>query len=532
MKTASDSLISLLLRYSSEAIIFLNKELRIELASQEFTNIFYTQKNNELINLSLSQLGLNEIEELIKSKPKKEITSFLSLDLPEIENHYFDIKIAPISLNNIYYIVFFTNITVTLDQEKKLLHSNEELSVLYEMSQLSVKKTKDETILNNAFEQFSLLTSLEKGFFIPNNKSKKKSLIYYNLKTKDIERINKYSPNFSHKQANIIIFSENIHKLTPILKDMQFAIAVSFPVYCEKEKFGTMFFLSTKNHLLRFSNLKFYNLVGYQIGLAIEKADLFNKIEYSAKEIMKKNEILNDEMLLAQKMQTELLSIELPNKEGAKFAIKYIPSYRLSGDFYDIFEISENRLGVIIADVCGHGINAALITTFLKASVHEMSKNCFHPNELLNKLNKKLSEVLSSKTYVTAYYMIIDLNEKKISYSNGGHPYPIFYNKKQNKLEELKIDGTLLSVTPFSEYVTATRKIHAGDKIVLFTDGIFDIRNRVGDFIPKKNITELILKNQQCQGDELITKILKEMYDFKGSSDFEDDINLIIIDIG
>ncbi len=535
MKISSNSITSLLLKYSSEAIVFLNSNFEIELGSEEFTSTFQKEDNSSLIGLSLKEIGLQEISELINTgvqKQKTRFDNFLPLHTPKLGKQYFEIKISQISLDNICWIMFLTNTTKTLDQEKKLLHSNEELSVLYEMSQLSIKKMADETILSNAFEQFSLLTSLERGFFIPDKKALSKNAICYNLTAKEIIKIEKHFKRPIAKEVQIVIPTEGHSNTIPILKGIKFSIAVSFPVYCEKEKFGTLFFFSTKNNLLRFSNLKFYNLVGYQIGLAIEKADLFNRIEDSAKEIMKKNDIFNDEMKLAQKMQTELLSLKLPDKKGINFAIKYIPSYRLSGDFYDIFEIAENKIGVIIADVCGHGINAALITTFLKASVFGMSKECPKPNNLLNKLNKKLSGVLSSKTYVTAYYLIIDLAENKISFSNGGHPYPIFYNKKQNKLEELKTDGTLLSVTPFSEYVTETKKIGSGDRIVLFTDGIFDIRNKKGDFIPKENITQLIFNEQNINGVELIDKILQEMYNFKGSSDFEDDINLIVIDIG
>ena len=315
------------------------------------------------------------------------------------------------------------------------------------------------------------------------------------------------------------------------MKELGFDEVLAIPVFLKHDVFGVLVFFITSARQARIStNRRFLDLIGQQVGLALEKAMLFSELERSFKEIARKNRQFREELALAQKMQRGILSLNFPKKPGINFAVKYIPSYHLSGDFYDIFEISENKVGVLIADVCGHGINAALVTSFLKASVQDMSQNYDRPDQLLDSLNHKLCELLSNRMFVSAFYLIVDLQERSLHFSNAGHPYPLRINRSRKCVDELKADGTLLSVMDDSEYVAKSCPVAPGDRVLLYTDGMFDMKNRNGEFISMDYVRSFSLRHAGLGGYDFIDLLIGRMYKFANHKQFDDDINLIVID--
>jgi sigma-B regulation protein RsbU (phosphoserine phosphatase) len=159
-----------------------------------------------------------------------------------------------------------------------------------------------------------------------------------------------------------------------------------------------------------------------------------------------------------------------------------------------------------------------------------MSQNFRRPDELLAGLNTKLSDLLSTQMFVSAFYLIIDLKEKMIHYSNAGHPYPLLYRARERDVIDLQADGTLLSVLPDSQYCAEKKAFHPGDRVVLYTDGVFDMKNKSGEYVPMDFVRSLTVRNARLDGYDFIEELLAKLYRFGEIERFDDDINLIIVD--
>lgn len=537
---------SLFLRHSFDAILLVSPALEILACNEETVRTLVPdQTASKLQGKNLAHLHFPNLEKLVEAFFKDEedtkIDSALSLNFGE-EQRIFDIKLSKVPDdrgNVVVAIVFLREISFEIQREQRLWQSNEELSILYEMSKVEVQSLKHDEILQNVLQKFSELTNLSKGFFLQQNKGGGEVVQFmsYNLSPEE-EAVflpflteSKLPPELLQCDARVLPVGKRRHSFYHQARELSFQEMVCIPVFLKDEVFGTLVFFSEEGDLIRISsNKRFFNLIGQQVGLALEKAKLFNELERSFREIATKNKQFNEELALAQKMQRGILALNFPKKPGVRFAVKYIPSYHLSGDFYDIFEISHDKVGVLIADVCGHGINSALVTSFLKASVRDMSQNHQRPDHLLDSLNKKLWDLLNAEMFVSAFYLIIDLTEKKLHYSNAGHPYPMIYHGNGKETDYLKVDGTLLSVLKDSEYAVCSRSVVPGDRVIMYTDGIFDMKNKKGEFVSMDFVQELTLRYARLDGYDFIDALINRLYKFGNIQHFEDDINLIVVD--
>jgi sigma-B regulation protein RsbU (phosphoserine phosphatase) len=182
------------------------------------------------------------------------------------------------------------------------------------------------------------------------------------------------------------------------------------------------------------------------------------------------------ELDLARRLQESFLPRTLPSLPSVRFAVKYKPCGRVGGDFYDAFRQVESHVGFYVADAMGHGVRASLLTVFVKKSVSakEITGNDYRlvpPSEVLDRLNRDLVEqALSESPFITMAYMLYDVRDGSLQFARAGHPYPI-YLPKGAPPRLWKIEGTLLGVFD-SRYRHETHVLGAGDKLLLYTDGI------------------------------------------------------------
>lgn len=537
---------SFFLFHSFDAFLVVDERLRIQACNREVAELFPAAPDiSRLEGHALSNLRFPNLIRFLKAHVEKDgplkVDTSLSLEHDGV-NRVIDVKVSSLvdsSSGGRLFLCSLRDITEAFHQEERLWQSNEELTILYEMSQAEVQSVQHDEILKNVLTRFSELTNLGKGFFMrnPAREASGPEFLEYNLTSEEVEVLRRqyleqHLPRrlFQADAARYRLGSDKLSFFRSMIS-LGYAEILTIPVFLKNAVFGVLVFLIGEGRSPRIStNHRFLNLLGQQVGLALEKAMLFSELERSFEEIARKNKQFREELALAQKMQRGILSLNFPKKPGIGFAVKYIPSYHLSGDFYDIFELSADKVGVLIADVCGHGINAALITSFLKASVQDMSQNYSRPDQLLEGLNLKLCELLDSRMFVSAFYLIIDTREKLLYYANAGHPYPIYLDRSGGNVEELKSDGTLLSVMDDSKYVTNATPIRSGSRVILYTDGMFDMKNKNGEFISMDYVREITVRNARLGGYDFIDLLIGKMYKFANNRRFDDDINLIVID--
>ncbi len=244
-------------------------------------------------------------------------------------------------------------------------------------------------------------------------------------------------------------------------------------------------------------------------------------------ELEEQNKIIAKQLEMAQNLQ-KLLIPEI-NLETEKIVIysKYLPAMYIGGDFYDVIKLKEDRFCIIIGDVSGHGISAALLTAMLTNMIKNIVKSSSKPNKILDKLNKEfISAVNTNEIYACVFVAIIDTTAKKIFYSNAGQPIPIFISN--NETHELFSSGTPVGLMNDSVYESKSINYENGDKIFFHTDGLADnfCKND-----PEKFSNELkkILAKKSINVIQIAQNVLEKFYyNIEGNRYEFDDASLII----
>lgn len=213
----------------------------------------------------------------------------------------------------------------------------------------------------------------------------------------------------------------------------------------------------------------------------------------------------------------------------------YLPCDALGGDIYDVIKFPNNSIGVTIADVSGHGVPAGFITAIFKSSFYRTTHNHSSPGDILYHLNNELADIVKTGEYVTAIYCRIRHDEEKpgrllLDYSGAGHPYPVFYNASLDELTRLKENGTPLVWIKNMEYPMGTIVLQPGDKLLLFTDGVSEMRNIHGSLYGEEELEKHFRRLIQEEPDRLLDALIQHLSDFTEGHPLEDDVSVVLIE--
>jgi sigma-B regulation protein RsbU (phosphoserine phosphatase) len=185
---------------------------------------------------------------------------------------------------------------------------------------------------------------------------------------------------------------------------------------------------------------------------------------------------INNELEMAREIQLSILPHEVPKIRGLEIVARYLPMSSVAGDFYDFIIVDEKRVGILIADVSGHGLPAALIASMLKVALSAQSPHAFDPARVLSGLNQSLCGKFKHH-FVTAAYVFVDMEKNSMSYAGAGHPPLLLWRKSTGNASEVLENGLLLGLFPEATYSLIEVALEPGDKALLYTDGILETRS-------------------------------------------------------
>jgi CHASE2 domain-containing sensor protein len=245
----------------------------------------------------------------------------------------------------------------------------------------------------------------------------------------------------------------------------------------------------------------------------------------------KNKQILEKELDIAQKIQKSFLPKEIKGISGLNLSCYMNPAKFVAGDLYDTIKLDKNKLGVFLADVSGKGASAALIMAQTISIFRILAKKSTNPAEILTNLNRELSKTLKGK-FITAIYLIFDFDKKIISFSSAGHMPPVCYRKDQNKVEDINFEaGVPLGVIAATEYELYQEKMYKGDKIIVYTDGISEARNKRGEEFEVEGLKRFLSKCGSLNTQEIKEKLIEELNSFSKKMPQADDITFVIAGI-
>src|SRR5947209_5436665 len=188
------------------------------------------------------------------------------------------------------------------------------------------------------------------------------------------------------------------------------------------------------------------------------------------------------ELETARRIQASLLPRRMPAMSGLDLAVRYVPMTAVAGDFYDVIQVSPTAVGVLVADVSGHGIPAALVASMVKVAFAAQSAQADDPAAVLSSMNQILCRHLEH-AYVTAVYAVIDTARREITLASAGHPPALLQRVGQGAQRIEVAQGLILGFLPDADYTnTRLDGLRAGDRLLLYTDGVLEARDRAGEF--------------------------------------------------
>ncbi|MDP4721415.1 MAG: SpoIIE family protein phosphatase [Akkermansiaceae bacterium] len=266
-----------------------------------------------------------------------------------------------------------------------------------------------------------------------------------------------------------------------------------------------------------------------------------NQATELANELLLKNRSYEEEVQLAREIQQALTASsfvprESENGNRATFSSRYLPISGLAGDFYEVMDLGEDRYGVFICDVMGHGIRAALIVSMLRGLIATWTEKRRSSSDFLGALNSGLTFILQRANvtmFATAFYGVIDLRSLTLECSCAGHPGPVLSGKKGNiqLCTTSSEKGPALGLIPGANYPKHTVSLQDSDRILLFTDGVLEAENEDGEQFLAARLLKTVGENPSTELESWLDGILETVLDFSEGHHFDDDVCMLGIAI-
>ncbi len=247
--------------------------------------------------------------------------------------------------------------------------------------------------------------------------------------------------------------------------------------------------------------------------------------------IQKEFSILQNELDIARSIQLSILPKRGPENEGLKVCTKYIPMAQIGGDYYDYYDHLLKKTNIIIADVSGHGLPAALIASMVKVAFSIEVRLDSNPQKILEGMNKTLF-LQGLENFVTAQCVLIDHESMRLEMSNAGHLPLVIVDNNNNRFRQIKSKGKPLGVFENIDIHKEYIDIHRGDRIILYTDSIIEAESVEGEFFKTDRFYGLIMETKDKEPLEFIEILLDNLADWTGMDrNFKDDFTLVVVDI-
>jgi sigma-B regulation protein RsbU (phosphoserine phosphatase) len=239
---------------------------------------------------------------------------------------------------------------------------------------------------------------------------------------------------------------------------------------------------------------------------------------------------MEDELMMAQQIQAGLLPKILPQNARLQMAASCEPARVIGGDFYDYLPIDARRSALVIADACGKGMPAAMVISPLQAIIKsEVSHGSLIRQTMLH-LNQYVKRFASTKNFATLFYGNFDERTGSFEFANAGH-HPPMLARHDGRVEFLKTTGPALGLLAEADHQITATKLHAGDCLLFYTDGVTETMNRSRDEFGEQRLQNLLVRHRRRRAQDLIRLIIEDLNAFRGAALLQDDRTMMILKI-
>ena len=281
------------------------------------------------------------------------------------------------------------------------------------------------------------------------------------------------------------------------------------------------------------------------IRYAIERKRTADQLARYAAELRAKNSQMEADLHMAREIQQVYLPQQYPTfprqaspeQSALRFCHRYQPAATVSGDYFNILALSDSEAGVLICDVMGHGLRAALVTAILRGLMEELMPVAGDAGRFLTGMNRSLVTILrrlDEPLLSTAHYLIADVGRNEVRFASAGHPSPLRVQRPSGSVEPFRAydarHGPALGLFEESNYPTCSCPLSAGDVLVLFTDGLYEMHGPEEEEFGFDRLVAAFRRLCKLPPAQMFDEILAEVRAFSQQKDFEDDICLVAVE--
>jgi serine phosphatase RsbU (regulator of sigma subunit) len=291
--------------------------------------------------------------------------------------------------------------------------------------------------------------------------------------------------------------------------------------------------------------------------------ELEQRVRDRTRELREKNELMEEELRMAHELQQALLPRHFPavpfgvaeEQSAVQVCSLYRASHFVGGDCFNVTRVSDTALSVFICDVMGHGVRAALVTAMLRALEEQLGEKAADPALLLSEMNQALCHIFEEAetlVFASACALTVDISNGRVNFSNAGHPSPLLVRRAQGRVDALGsvqpvaqgapwrvgeghggrgARGPALGIFSGAEYSNDSCEVEAGDVLLLFTDGLFEVENPSGELFSESGLREAVARFAQLAPGALIRAAVEEAEKFASGRPFPDDMCVVGVEI-
>jgi sigma-B regulation protein RsbU (phosphoserine phosphatase) len=285
--------------------------------------------------------------------------------------------------------------------------------------------------------------------------------------------------------------------------------------------------------------------LSYRIGLPADDqlsalGGAFDNMTASVERLLRASEEklrLESDVEIAQEVQRQLFPREVPVIEGVELYGVCHPARGVSGDYYDFLQLEDGRVGLVLGDVSGKGISAALLMAAIRSALHAQFYDGqsaggtpaippISTADVVARLNRLLCESTSAEKYATFFYAVYENKTHRLTYTNAGHVAPALF--RQGAIRRLDVGGTVIGLFPAPHYAQAEIELDPGDLLLAFTDGLTEPENTYGEEFGEERIFQAVESARSASPEELAEEIYRSVADWTGDPELQDDMTLIV----
>jgi len=409
------------------------------------------------------------------------------------------------------------------------------LSTIYEIGR----------IMASAFDVMSLLQLVTEQITRV-MKVKKCSLMLYNKKTDELTiRIGKGLADELIEKVKIKVDENTIsgwvvRNRRPLLiedirKDKRFNFTkeerdyktfslMCVPIIVKEELYGVINVTEKEDGLpFNRNDLEMLSMLANQIGTAFESHELYRKLA--------EKERLDKELEIARSIQMNWLPKKCPDIPEIDLYGICIPAKEMSGDYFDYMVVNNNELALMIGDVSGKGVPAALAVIMIRSALRTEALSERRTNDVLKRINSIIIDDIAPDMFATLFFAKFNRKNYELRFANGGHEYPLLYRAQLGDFEELGRGGLLIGMFENVEYTEHKLLLNPGDTFILYTDGLTDVMNPMMEKYGIKRVKQCIRNSLRKSAKGIIESLIEDTMKFRGSKEPFDDITVLVLKV-